>query len=512
MIAAHSFGIMRDTVKALIAEQCCLTIWVCVGSMVQVFKGVFYSTLLICSFSLLFRSYVLFQSKFYSSGAESIGLYGILDVAEGGNLYRTPNERPYSAFVFTPLYPLTIGNLLKALQIKNKTHQILFIKGVGVLMALILFYLFWNGASKIFPKSNLVILLALILSSSRLFDYIGTTRNDMAALVAEFLTLHFFGLFIDSKKKSHLWVFILFSIVGIWTRQTAIIAFASAMIWLVVNRRFKIFLGSTAIWLLINTLILALLLRIYGNSLFDHIIYANVRLWKDLDKSLITTSLLSFGASLGIFLILFFSKLRGSLSLPQGTVKQFYCLCLFFGTLFGGITYFRAGGDVNYLFFPLLLGGYFILNQVSYFLEKPWGIVLLSLQLGLIAFIFIQKSRVALNYSNLPYASFADKIEKRFPTQGLITGHYAQNMGIHLKSWAHHGPDLTNGVMVSLSSHKKLNWLVTDAMESIQNGTIHALIDANPGCAGGPSQNYEWFTFFPKKEVWADWLCVYTRK
>jgi hypothetical protein len=479
--------------------------------MPQILKGIFYTTLLVCIFSLLFRSLVLFQSKFYSSGAESIGLYGILDVAEGKNLYRSPNERPYSAFVFTPLYPLTIGNLLKALQIKNKAHQILFIKGVSVLMALILLCLFWIETSKVFPKSNLVILLAFILSSSRLFDYIGTTRNDMAALVAEFLTLHFFSLFINSSKKSHLWAFIVFSTVGIWTRQTAIIAFASSMVWFILNRRIKIFFESAGIWLLINTFILGLFLRAYGSSVYDHILYANIRLWKDLDKSLITTSLLSFGASLSLFLILSFSKVRGSLSMPSGTIKQFYCLCLFFGILFGGVTYFRAGGDVNYLFFPLLLGGYFILNQVSDWLEKPWGIVLLTLQLGLIAFIFGQKSRIALTYSNLPYASFADKIEELFPAPGLITGHYAQNMGIHLKNWAHHGPDLTNGTMLSLSAHHKLNWLVTDALESIQNGTIHALVDAHPGCAGGPSQNYEWFTFFPKKEVWADWLCVYSR-
>lgn len=464
----------------------------------------------LCLGALFFRAYVLFKSSYYGAGAESIGLYGILDVAEGQNLYRSSNERPYLAFIYTPLYPFVMGTMLKVLPLTELADKVLAIKLVGILFAILLFALFWLAVPDKNFRNAIVVTLAFVLGSSRLFDYIGTTRNDLAALVTEFLSLIAFSKYIKSQKTGYLFWFVACSVVGCWNRQMATLVFVSGLTWLVLNHRIKHALFSFGLWGGCNVVVLATLFHRYGPSLLDHIFYSNIRLWKTFDSSLLTTSLLSYLSSVGLFLFLLLQYFRHSAS-PKGSVKQFYTICFFVSGAIGVSSYFRAGGDVNYLFLPVLIGSYFILPELKKGLQSSLALGLITLQLLGIGYIYFQKTKLSLQYSQLPYSLIADQVEKRFPGPGLIVGHYAQNMGIYLKNWAYHGPDLTNGPMLSRSAHPRLAWLWEDAVGAIRDKKVNVLVDAHPGCKFGPSLNSEWFADFPKKEALADWLCVYTR-
>jgi hypothetical protein len=328
--------------------------------------------------------------------------------------------------------------------------------------------------------------------------------------VAELLALCFFSKYISSQKVKELLLFTFFSVLGVWTRQTATIVFFSGICWLLLNRKFKPALLSGFLWGMINLTVLFLLYQRFGPSLFDHILFSNIRVWKSFDSSLFTTSLFSYFASMIVFGGLLYSYFKRN-RLEKNSIPQFYFLCLLIGSCVGSISYFRSGGDVNYLFFPVLAGTYFTLPILEHWMSRPFKLGLIVLQLVLISFVYFQKSKAALKYSQLPYPQMAQEIKSRYPGYGLIVGHYAQNMGIYLKDWAYHGPDLTNGTMLAYSAHLKLNWLVADAKSAIRENKITALVDANPNCALGPSLNGEWFLSFPKREILADWLCVYNR-
>jgi len=471
---------------------------------------IFLISIVACLASLLFRSAVLFESKYYNVAAEAVGLYGILEVADGESLYPSKEERPFSIFLYNPLHAFFLGTLLKSVGISSLEERLFFVKALNCFLAAGLLLIFFYLSRQLFSAPWHLSLTAFLLSCSRFFDYIATTRHDIFALLLELISLSCFIQFLKRSTNRWLYLFLIFSALAFWTRQNSIIVFGAVLLWLLMQKRIK--LGATCLFIqgLLVILPANLIFRIYGITFWDHVLFSNIRDWKPINLSIFSYSLLSFLGSIVVcsWLVV---KTKQNEKYNRSDLKSLYFVVFGLGCFIGSITYFRSGGDTNYLFLSLFLGGCLCVSELQKILSTRWGWGLVSCQLLLIATIYGLKSKSAMAFSQFPFAEYSKIIEQKYPRYGYVTGSLAPGLVINLKKWSYHGPDISSGCMLSLGAHPRLHWLDNDLREALEDGRISTVVVAEVGCNSSVLEGAERFSGFETKEVFDDWLCVYSK-
>lgn len=467
-------------------------------------------SIVVCLASLLLRSAVLLDSKYYNVAAEAVGLYGILEVADGESLYPSKEERPFSIFLYNPLHAFFFGTLLKTVGISSLEERLFFVKGLNCLLAAGLLLLFFYLSRQLFTGIWYLYLTAFLLSCSRLFDYIATTRHDIFALLLELLSLSCFTQFLKRSTQRWLYLFLLFSALAFWTRQNSIIVFTAVMLWLLMQKRIKLVVTCLSVQGLLVVLPAIWISKIYGITFWDHVFFSNIRDWKPLDLSIFSNSLLSFLGSIVVcsWLVV---KTRKNGIFNRSDLKSLYFVIFSLGCLIGCITYFRSGGDTNYLFISLFLGGCLCVSELKKMFNTRLGWGLVCSQLLIIAVIYGLKSKSAMALSQFRFTEYSKIIEQKYPRYGYVTGSLAPGLVINLKNWSYHGPDISSGCMLSLGAHPRLHWLDHDLRLALEDGRISTVVVAEIGCHSALAEGTERFEGFEAKEVFDDWLCVYSK-
>lgn len=471
---------------------------------------IFLISIVACLASLLFRSAVLLDSKYYNVAAEAVGLYGILEVADGESLYPSKEERPFSIFLYNPLHAFFFGTLLKAVGISSVEGRLFFVKSLNCLLAAGLLLLFFYLSKQLFTGPWHLYLTGFLLSCSRFFDYIATTRHDIFALLLELLSLSCFIHFLKRSTQRWLYLFLVFSALAFWTRQNSIIVFAAVMLWLLVQKRIKLVMTCLCFQGLLVILPAIWIFNIYGMTFWDHVFFSNIRDWKPLDLSIFSYSLLSFLGSIVVcsWLVV---KTKQTGIFNRSDLRSLYFVICGLGFLTGCITYFRSGGDTNYLFISLFIGGCLCISELEKIFSTRLGWGLVSCQLLFIAAIYGLKSKSALAFSQFPFTEYSKIIEQKYPRYGYVTGSLAPGLVINLKNWSYHGPDISSGCMLSLGAHPRLHWLDQDLRQALEDGRISTVVVAEIGCNSALPEGIERFAGFETKEVFDNWLCVYSK-
>lgn len=464
-----------------------------------------------CGLALAARVAILFAGHNYNVAAEANSLFGVLEVADGRPLYVGKEVRPYLTYLYPPVYPYLNAAVLKALHLQDLRWRVLGVRTVGILCALLVFFALWRfrpgGTSYGWP----LFLLMLLLSSSKMADYVSSCRNDCLSLLWEVLAFGLFARFIRGSERRHLLGFFLLTVLAFGTRQNSVSLISAGSLWLLLNRRYTQFLAVVVGWFaLVGGLAYFAYVHTHGEIL-DHLILSNIRGFRPVNREFFDFSLLSFFAGLALFIPFCLLGLKEGWALKGE--KGFLFLALLCSTALSGAVFLRAGGDVNYFFLPILLAGYFGLPVLQQWLQEQPAIArsLIATQLLLIAVIFGLKTRSAMNYADLDYEELADRVRATFPRYVLLMGNYSQNMGIHLRDWAYHGPDVTNASAVAMNGHAKLRWILSDLDRAIHSGKVSAILYVHPGCATYGRQPERWFESYPVVERWSDWICVYRK-
>ena len=450
----------------------------------------------------------------YNLAAEANGLYGILDLADGRALYPPRTQKPYSVYLYPPFHAWLNAQVLTGLGITELRDRVLTVRILSLMALLSAIAIFWS-ALKVPARQRFIYWFALTLLLSKFADYATTARNDMLSLWFEVSALSAFLVWIDRQQVRYLVYWFLASYFAFFTRQTGIAVFGAGVTWLAVRGEWK---NAVRLGFLFSALVAGLfigLCAVTDGAFFEQVILANIRPFRPVDRDFFDFSLLSFIASYLLLLVFVTLGLRGIIARGDERDK-FLALALGYTFSVASFLFLRAGGDVNYFFISLFIGQYFCARALANlgwhsFLVMPWRWgTAFALQSALIVFVCGYKSKSAYELAFLPYEKAADRVLHEIPPMGFLLGHYAQNMGIHLRGWAIHGPDVTNAGNIAENGHPQLRWLIKDLANSINQRSVSTIVLAEPRCQTkcGPLEE-PIYRAYTEKECWYEWFCLY---
>jgi len=464
---------------------------------------------------LLGRCVVIFLNHNYNAAAEANGLYGLLEVADGNLLYPPRTQRPYGIYLYTPLQAFGLGTALRALHIDELRARVLFVRfasffalGLAIWMAA----RSWVGRGKVTAGAFVI---AVILAMAKFSDYASSSRNDMLSLFFEIGALLLFARWIRERNQRVYYLFIAFSCFSLWTRQMGICVFGAALVWLALRREFAV-LFRTGLWYgVVNALFFLALFYQTNGAMVDHIILSNIRGFRPFNDHFVDMSLLTFIFGYFLYIVLIAAGLR--LFYRRGMDEETGFLALALGLSFSvsGFLFLRAGGDTNYFFLSLFIGIYFAataLDEISSRGSVTFRrrvTVALALQLLFVQAVYLYKIQSSAKTGFLPYEAVAARIKSEIPAMGLVVGTLSQGMGIHLRGWAAHGPDVTNAGLIARNAHRSQRWILFDIHERLESGEVTSVLIADPNCANRGWMQRDWYPYFGEYEQIAPWLCVY---
>lgn len=475
-------------------------------------KLVLWGAVGLCVVSLSIRVAILFWGHNYNVAAEANGLYGILELADGKDLYPQKSVRPYFVYLYPPLHPYFSAAFLKIFDVEGLRERVLSVRFLSILFGALSLLLLWAcGTREKFWKKSFFGLVAL-LALSKLVDYLPSSRNDCFAMFLELGAFASLLAYIRGGLNRTLVMFVGFAVLAVWSRQNAVSIVAAGSLWLIINRKYREGFATAFGFAILASAGYGILYLTTHGEMVDHLILSNIRGFRPLNREFFDASLLSFLGSIALFLPLaLFGVLRREWNLRSE--RGFFLLSFVASLTLSGAVFMRAGGDVNYFFLPLALAIFFAAEELGLWFEKNPHLTRFAVagQLLMVAVFFGMKTRSALRYTDLNYEKVADQIRERFPKYVVLKGIYSQNMGIHLRDWAYHGPDVSNAGSIARNGHFSLRWMLRDLDQAIVKNDISAVLYVHPDCAQFRQQG-EVYDSFPMMDRWNDWICVYTRE
>lgn len=462
---------------------------------------------------LLLRSAVAFQSQYLNISAEAAGLIGVLNLVDNLDLYPSRFSEPYSIFLYNPLLPYLSSHLIRWLDVTDLFNQVLVVRGLVLFSFLLLLVTLFFLCVELRIKVTNRFLVVFLLGLAKLFDYLGTSRNDIPCLLFELLGLIFFLHFFDRRKISWILSSLFFCHLAFWTRQSSVVVSFAILIWFLYQKNFRLFFLSIGINLFFLIIYFVFMFHISGTNFIDHIFLANIRPWKPFDHSLITASNISFFLCLGIYVFLF---LRSLPKVTKRDSKEVFCLLtIVLASIFALASWFRAGGDFNYFFLPLLLATPFVLKELELSWKEPYFKLIISFQICIIGLIYSLKIYKSFHYLNISYINEMTKLRTELNLSKhqrvLFSGRFSENSAIYLRDFALHGPEITSGCWLSKGSHPKFNWLFEQAKLAVSDGRVATIIQSEPDCYRNNEIDSTWPSQFKLKKPLTNWLCIYER-
>lgn len=454
-------------------------------------------------------------SQHYNHAAEANGLYGLLEAADGNELYPGPAIRPYHIFLYGPVQPLVTAGALQALGVEALAARVAVARGLCLFLAAVAIALLWLGMARPAGVSGPAFALAALLASPWLVDYATTARSDTWALSAELATAAAFLAWMRSGRMPWIATFLALGWISLFTRQTGVFAVGAAGLWLLVSRRYL-----AAIWLGITYVVgVALLVTAAqfatGMTFLDHVWFANLRDNPSFWEKLMQPSFLSFlGTHVGLASLAAVG-LRPWLTGERKNEALYLLLVAATSGLAGTLLVARAGGDVNYLLEAILVGTIPAALGIERLSQMRWRDALITAQLVLIAVVTCLKLNSARQVTSLDYKAAAEAVRLTLPEPGILAGALAPSLGIHLRGWAWHGPDVSNFSQIARHAHKRMRWVLKDLRAAIRTGEVKSLVIAQSDCGPNPAHGRD-IPLSPHAWPQMDqmpspvpWLCLY---
>lgn len=459
--------------------------------------------------AMLVRGAVLLLTPNFNVASEANGLNGILELADNKPLYPPRTQRPYHIFLYPPVHALAGAAVIKMGQITALYPRVLSVRFLSLICFLGAVLLLWKPLVRKEGVGTKAFVFALLIMTSKFADYFTSSRNDMFCLLIEMLAVAVFVGWIREGQRRALALFLVLSILAVWTRQTGLEIFLAGATWLLLSRRFKTVFTLGVVYAAVNGLILYLLVQTTDGRFWEQVVLSNVRGWRPFNRQLFDASFITFWGSYVLYGgLLLYAITRTK---PQkGSVEEFLFLCVVCSTGLAGSVFLRAGGDVNYFFFPIFVGVFFVAREIGKMGERRWLYGAATAQLLFVALVCGVKSRSAYESARIPFAEASARITKEFPPYVYITGYHGQSLSIYLRNQTLHGPDVTNAGYVAKNAHPTFRWLLKDVDKAIASGEASAVIVATQDCEHGvPAITMDWDPHLHSMEVWYPWLCVY---
>lgn len=358
--------------------------------------------------------------------------------------------------------------------------------------------------------------LAVLLVLPKFADYTTSTRNDTLSLLWEISSFALFSHWWQSRKENYLFLFLFTCLASVCTRQTGVVAFGTAVLWLLLHREW-----GTAVWLagIYSALVASFIYaanEITGGAFLDQAFYANLR-YLPPQFQFFSLSLITFLLSYVIFTLAFLAFYRRQNFRSRLDSTNLVTLGIFCSGAMALMLFFRAGGDVNYFFETLLLAVPLAALGIRELASRKSFQVACALQMLLIAGVLFLKTKSAAQTAFYPYAEAAARLRLEYEPFGIVDGSLAPALNLHLRGWAYHGPDVTNGGNLGRYSHERTRWVMGDTAIAFRTHQIHTIVVAQPDCAEHldrapalPISRKRWNSF-SDAEAWYPWLCVYRR-
>ncbi|MEZ4750018.1 MAG: hypothetical protein R3B54_05155 [Bdellovibrionota bacterium] len=256
--------------------------------------------------------------------------------------------------------------------------------------------------------------------------------------------------------------------------------------------------------------------EVTGGAFLEQAFYANLR-YLPPKFQFFSLSLISFLASYVLFVVVCLVFARHYKLKDQPVPAQLLALGVGCSGAMALLLFFRAGGDVNYLFETLLLAVPLAALGIKQIASRAAFQAACALQMGLIAAVLVVKTKSAAQTAFYPYAEAAARLKLEYEPFGIVDGSLAPALNLHLRGWAYHGPDVTNGGNLGRYSHERTRWVMGDTAIAFRTNQIHTIVVAQPDCAEHldrapalPISRKRWNSFSDAK-AWYPWLCVYRR-
>ena len=219
--------------------------------------------LIILFFVLLYRLLICFNYKIELVNGETNNVWNAINVANGKRIYSNPEQLPLEVFQYTPLSQLPIILMSKFFDDKSVffIHNVFTFGRIFVLIFNVIGYYFLYKTSRILTINKFISYASAILGFSILTHITFAIRPDALLLCALFFNVFCFikGYFENNFKLIYLSCFLIaFSTL---IKQDAFIVMAPLMFFLMLLRKWKVFLISGI------TFIFSLII-IYGVSYF----------------------------------------------------------------------------------------------------------------------------------------------------------------------------------------------------------------------------------------------------
>lgn len=454
-------------------------------------------------------------SRHHNHAAEANGLYGLLELSDGRPLYPSPGSRPYHVFLYGPVQPAATAVVIRALGLKEISHRVLAARLLCLLAALVAVAVLWRGIARPLGIPMGPFLLALLLASPRLVDYATTSRNDTWALAAEIAAV---AAFLKWRRDGrHRWIALCLALgwLSLFTRQTGVFAVGGACLWLLFAGRRATALALGAIYAAGTAALVFLAQWATRGAFLDHVWYANLRdnpaVWAKLAQP---SFLAFFSCAMALFVL---AALGAKRALTGERREAGLYLALVAGTSFAaGLALIgRAGGDTNYLLEPVLLLVVPAAMALDHLRRAHGARLLVAGQCAVIAAVTTLKIQSASRLTGLDYAAAARAVAERLPAPGILAGSLAPALGVHVRGWAFHGPDVSNHGQIARHAHPRLKWIARDLRHALRSGEIRSLAIAQPDCGPSPAHGRDIAvasTAWPEMRAVPSpipWLCLY---
>ncbi|MBI4402670.1 MAG: hypothetical protein HY537_00835 [Deltaproteobacteria bacterium] len=469
----------------------------------------------------LSRATINFLSHRYDVAAEAIGLYGILELADGKPLYASRTERPYHAFIYNPVHAWFSATLLKSVAAQGLRERVLIIRLISLASLFAACLLLHKVFIKPLAVSKTTLAFAWVLALPKFADYATAVRNDLFTLALEIGALCAFVYWIRKPRFRTECLFIALWGLAFATRPTAIAILGSAVLWLLLQRRIHCALRFASLGLGLTAAMLAVGNWSTGGEFIDQAFISNMRPFVRADLALFTPSVSSFLACYVLFATFVWKGIKVGFGNEQKGQQQLLLLVMGLQACQSLILFFRVGGDTNYFFgalfsaIPFCCMGIDNLMKPFRFNEKKW-LVALTIQAALIAVVLFSKTLSAAKVAFLPYEQAAERVRTTLLPHGYLIGSQGANLTIHLRGWSYHGPEVSYGV-IGFIPPRSFDWVLPDLKKAIAEGTIQTVLWAGTECKeSGPIFRHPYLQLdlifadhFGNLEKWHDWLCVY---
>jgi len=256
-------------------------------------------------------------------------------------------------------------------------------------------------------------------------------------------------------------------------------------------------------------------------AVFDHVLFANLRGLRPINRAFFDNSLISFVLTYLLFVPLTWIGIKSSQYKNRGSLDQLLFIILCFSLLLSFSVLLRAGGDVNYFFESIFISLYFCAKGAQRWLLprlKPpriGAVTVLSAQLLLISAIYLVKANYATKAAFLPFELAAQKLRERLDPYVLFWGHHGASLSIHLRDLGLHGPDVTNTSEIAKNAHPRMRKILTELVHDVKDGTVKGVVLAHEKCDKRPHfkpdlpLDNKIFEKFKYRELIFPWLCVF---